>query len=108
MPIDNLSVDSNGDVFAAGFPDSLALLAAIEDPWNVFPPSTVWRVRSVPEGTGNAGQKAAFEVTKVLEDREGRFLGTTTTAVHDVKTGMFFLGGVTSPFLTVCEAREVV
>jgi len=44
-----------------------------------------------------------YELTKVLEDSEAKYLPGATVAVHDVKTDKFFLGGVISPYITVCE-----
>lgn len=94
MPIDNLSQDSNGDVWAAGMPKGGATLKAFNDPLGFVAPSTVLRVRRGLDG---------WEVKKVLEDRDGEVLPGATTVVHDVKSGRLFLAGVTSPFVTVCE-----
>ena len=106
IPVDNLSIDSNGDIFAACFPDVLALVANLEGPITEKGnrreiASTVLRIRRVVDEDGNGETKHVVE--KVLEDIEGRFLPGATVAVHDVKTGMFWLGGVASPFVTVCE-----
>ena len=46
-----------------------------------------------------------YEFTKALEDGEAKFLPGATVAVHDVKTDKFFLGGVASPYITVCESK---
>lgn len=43
---------------------------------------------------------------KVLEDIKGKVLSGSTTAVHDVKTGGFWLRGVASSFITVCERKR--
>jgi len=102
MPIDNLTIDTNGDIFVAGFPKILGLVAALADPINVNCASTVFRIRRTIDGEG----KAVHEVTKVLEDIEAKVLPCSTVAVHDAKTGRFFLGSVTSPFITVCEKNE--
>jgi len=99
MGVDNLSIDSNGDIFGAGFPKPLQLIQALKDPLNENCPSTVLRIRRLAEGQG----KGTYEVTKALEDIEAKFLPCSTIAVHDAKTGKFFLGSVTSPFITVCE-----
>lgn len=61
--------------------------------------STVFRIRR----TINTEGIPEHEVTKVLEDIEAKVLPCSTVAVHDAKTGNFFLGSVTSPFITVCE-----
>ena len=104
IPVDNLSIDSNGDIFAACFPDVLALVANLDGPIlekgnRREIASTVLRIRRVADEEG----EVRHVVKKVLEDIEGRVLPGATTAVHDVKTGMFWLGGVASPFVTVCE-----
>jgi hypothetical protein len=101
MGVDNLSVDANGDIFVAGFPKVVALMRAFKDPLNVDPPSTIFRIRKSVDGEGNA----TYEVTKALEDIEGKVLPSSTVAIHDVKTDTFFMGSVTSPFITVCKRR---
>ena len=88
MPIDNLSVDKVGDIYAAAFPDPLILLKSLEDPYNLDAPSTIWRIRKV-------GSK--YDIHKVLEDKEAKIMGGATIARHDVKTGRLFIGGM--PFL---------
>jgi len=102
MGLDNLSVDDNGDLFVAGFPKVLALVKALEDPLTTEVPSTIFRIKKSVDGEG----KATYEVTKALEDIEGKVLPGSTVAVHDVKTDTFFMGGVTSPFITVCKRQS--
>ena len=94
-PIDNLSQDKNGDIWAAAMPKALETLAAFEDPLNVVASSTVFRIRRKGE--------EEFEVTKMLEDREKEVLPGASTVIHDVKSGRLFLSGPTSPFISVCE-----
>lgn len=101
--MDNLSVDSKGDIYVAAFPKVLALMQAIDGPAKpkgrrVEIPSTVFRVRRVG-GEGGEG----YVVEKVLEDVEGQVLPGSTVVLHDVKTGSLWMGGVASPFITVCE-----
>jgi hypothetical protein len=86
--LDNLSVDTKGNIFAAGFPKVLSLVKALNEPLSTEVPSTI------------------FKVTKALEDIDGRVLPGSTVAVHDVKTDTFFMGGVTSPFITVCARQS--
>ncbi|PVH81997.1 calcium-dependent phosphotriesterase [Cadophora sp. DSE1049] len=107
IPVDNLSIDSNGDIFAACFPDVLALVANLDGPIVEKEKrreiaSTVLRIRRI-DREGEVDDEVGHVVEKVLEDIEGRFLPGATIAVHDVKTGSFWLGGVASPFVTVCE-----
>ena len=112
MPIDNLSVDSNGDIYVAGLPKMYQLIKAMSNPEkeaNVA--SSVFRIRKVyvkDEGLGKelgmeGGSRIQHVVEKVLEDREGKVLPAASTVVHDVKTGRLWLSGVASKFVTVCE-----
>ncbi|KAM3071625.1 hypothetical protein ACMFMG_009498 [Clarireedia jacksonii] len=103
MPLDNLSVDANGDIYAAGFPDVVALVNGMNGAPDAGIPAAVFRVRGVRDGDGYG--KMRYEVKKVLEDIDASVLPMTTTAVHDVKTGRLFLGGVLSSFMAVCEPR---
>ena len=102
--MDNLVVDSKGDVYVAAFPKILSLVKALDGKvpevgkW-VEIPSTVFRVRYV----GEDGEEGEWEVKKVVEDVEGTKLPGSTVAVHDVKTGMLWMGGVASPFISVCQ-----
>ncbi|KAI8669914.1 hypothetical protein LRP88_01639 [Fusarium phalaenopsidis] len=94
--IDNLSIDANGDIWAAAFPVGVAIFKAYEDPYNSFPPATALRVRKVD---------GKYVVDKVIEDGEGEFLPAATTVVHDAKTGRLFFSSVISPFISVCEPK---
>ena len=87
MPVDNLSVDQAGDIYAAGLPKVLDLLAAFENPLRLRSPSTIWRIRRIK-------MTLDYEVTKVLEDREASYINGATVARHDVKTGRLFIGGL--------------
>ncbi|RFU26868.1 hypothetical protein B7463_g9462, partial [Scytalidium lignicola] len=101
IPVDNLSVDAEGNIFAAAFPDSIKLMLALDAPFTTAVPSTVIRIRKAGNVHNQGG--GGYEITKVLEDKHGKFLPSTTTAVHDVKTGRLFLGGIASPFITICD-----
>ncbi|OBT90342.1 hypothetical protein VE02_03323 [Pseudogymnoascus sp. 03VT05] len=109
MPIDNLSVDANGDIFAAAFPDSLKLVEVVKYATDTILPSTVWKITKVvgehdESGNGKASGTGNYRVSKLLEDREGKFMPSgTTVAVHDAKTGRIFLGAVLGGHVTVCE-----
>lgn len=108
--IDNLSVDARGDVYAAVLPYPLRFFQSSMDPYNITPPSTVFKIRITSSG---------YNVTKAIEDKFGEVLPGTTTAVHDAKTGRLFMSGMSisdvigplltailgifSPFITVCE-----
>ncbi|KAK1449899.1 hypothetical protein CMEL01_07235 [Colletotrichum melonis] len=96
--IDNLSVDGKGDIYAAIFPRGIEILQAAKDPLNARPKSAAVRIRK--EGDG------VYVWEKIIEDGLGEVLPGTTTVVHDAKTGRLFFGGVTSPFIAVCEPKN--
>lgn len=99
-PIDNLSEDADGVIWAPAFPKALQVLEMYEDPLNVVSASTVFRVRRKTSGDGG------WEVEKVLEDARGEVLPGATVVIHDAKTGRMFLSGVISPFITVCDPKK--
>lgn len=83
--MDNLSVDSNGDIFAASFPHLYKTARSFDDPFAVNPPSAVFRIRKLDGGE--------YEVKKMLED-DGGVLPGSTVAVHDPKKPeKYFFGG---------------
>ncbi|ESZ95425.1 hypothetical protein SBOR_4166 [Sclerotinia borealis F-4128] len=98
MPLDNLSVDANGDILAAGFPDILKLIKSVTEP-TVNVPSTAFRIRKFDAADG--GWK--YVVTKILEDIEAKVLSASTSVAHDPKTGRLFFGAITAPFVVVCD-----
>jgi arylesterase / paraoxonase len=111
MPIDNLSVDKNGDIFAACFPRLYKLFDQANSPFGVHPAASVYRIKRAGKGYQGIGRKghlaghdAEYEVELVMED-DGSVLPSATVVVHDAKTGRFFLGGVLSPFISICETR---
>jgi len=111
MPIDNLSVDKNGDIFAASFPRLYQFAGQADHPFDVHPAASVFRIKRAGkgyQGTGRkghlAGHEAEYEVELVMED-DGSLLPSATVAVHDAETGRYFLGGVLSPFISICDAR---
>ena len=83
-PIDNLSQDSNGDIFIPHFPKMTAMLAMFDKPFGPTGPSAVSRLRKTEIG-------GEYVVEKVIEDEAGEKLPGTTTAIHDAKTGRLFL-----------------
>ena len=91
MPVDNLSVDKNGDVWAAAFPKVLQLLKSFSDPSHIDSPTSIWRIRKV---------QGSYVKQKVLEDAEARIVGSATVVTHDTKTGKLFIGGKSEASLT--------
>ncbi|KAF9771222.1 hypothetical protein IL306_011140 [Fusarium sp. DS 682] len=94
--VDNASVDENGDIWIAAFPIGVEIFKAYDDPYNVYPPTTVLRVKE---------REGKYVVEKIIEDGKGEVLPAATTVVHDVKTGRLFLSSVISPFIAVCEPK---
>ena len=86
MPVDNLSVDQTGDIYAAAFPKILEVVKAFKNPYGKGFPSTIWRIRRVSPGL-------KYEVKKILEDGEAKIIEGATVVRHDTKTGRLFIGG---------------
>lgn len=80
--LDNLSVDKNGDIFAAAFPRGLSVLEAYDDPWNSHAPAAALRLSKNKEGE--------YTVVKTIEDGFGDILPAATTVIHDAQTGRLF------------------
>jgi arylesterase / paraoxonase len=83
IPLDNLSVDPEGSIWAAGITDVISFFKAHDNPYVSNTSATVLRFREKVDG--------GFEVEKVLEDGLSEVLPGTTTVVHDVKTARLFL-----------------
>ena len=98
MPMDNLSSDSDGDLYFAGLPDIAGLISGMEGEYPDIA-SSILRVRMV-EGTDG---KIRHVVSKVMEDRDGKTLPAASGVCHDVKRNSFWMGSVVAPFITVCE-----
>ncbi|KAF7376049.1 Serum paraoxonase/arylesterase 2 [Mycena sanguinolenta] len=96
--LDNLSMDTDGVIWAASFPDAFALARHIADPSKLSPSSA--HAIAMNTGPGSFyGEK--FKVTKVFED-DGTLACGTTTVVHDVERKRLYLHGIASPHLTIC------
>jgi hypothetical protein len=85
MPLDNLALDANGDLWIPGFPDGVTLMKWVKDPVKHMLPATILKVKKVDGIT--------YKVEKVLEDSEAGILNGITAVRHDVKTGRLFMGG---------------
>ncbi|KAJ7262287.1 hypothetical protein B0H12DRAFT_1201416 [Mycena haematopus] len=96
--LDNLSMDTDGVIWAAGFPDAFAMARHIADPSKLSPTSA----HSIAKNTGPGSFYGEnFKVTKVFENN-GTLASGTTSVVHDVKRKRLYLHGLASPHLTVC------
>ncbi|KAJ7599304.1 hypothetical protein C8J56DRAFT_916389 [Mycena floridula] len=92
-PIDNLTVDKDGDVFAAALPDLVTSFTKQgPDPWTETAPSTVFRISE------HDGQ---YEVEKVFED-DGSLISGISTAVFDSERRRIIMHGLMTPQLVAC------
>jgi hypothetical protein len=71
MPIDNLSVDSQGAIFAAAIPDSLTLVKAPDDPFGITPRRRFWGSGGGKGGPGKGGRVVIVVVEEIM--RSERF-----------------------------------
>ncbi|EAW20264.1 uncharacterized protein NFIA_098980 [Aspergillus fischeri NRRL 181] len=106
MGVDNLSIDTDGNIFAATIPDHDQFIRAFHDPYGTDAPSTVVTIKKKRRDAEVSSVKEEYEVIKVVEDGEARILPTTTCAVHDPISSRLFLGALSSPFMVVCEKQE--
>ncbi|KAF9010662.1 hypothetical protein BDQ17DRAFT_1387867 [Cyathus striatus] len=97
--MDNVSVDSNGYVWAAAFSNAFALLKYFGDP--TYPsPSSALRF-SINTGP-NAFYGEKYKIEKLFED-DGSLASGITSVVYDAERNRLFLDGLSSPQLVVCE-----
>lgn len=98
--MDNLSVDSEGNIIAAAFPDLMGLVKALDHPANMAVATTILRIKKAGEVEG----QRQYVVEKVIEDKEGKLLSAATVAAYGVGSRRQFTGGIITPFITVCRA----
>jgi len=97
MPLDNLAVDANGDMWVPGFPDAWSFMRWLANPLEEAAASTLMRVSEIRDWNRDEVRtteyiKAKYKVDKMLEDREMKVVSGITTVRHDVKTGRLFMG----------------
>jgi hypothetical protein len=97
MPLDNLAVDANGDMWVPGAPDAWKLLNWIANPLDVRSPNSVLKIGSARgwswlDSGSNKHAKTEYTVDKTLEDGESKIVNGITTVRHDAKTGRLFMG----------------
>ncbi|KAJ4296763.1 hypothetical protein N0V90_006811 [Kalmusia sp. IMI 367209] len=95
MSVDNLSVDSSGNIWAAGIPRVLELMGATVEPFDKTSPSTIFRIRKTGE--------EEYEIDKVLEDGQAEVVSGATTAVFDRQSERLFIGGKNTNQGLLCE-----
>lgn len=107
--IDNLSMDKDGEFWAATFPKLHKWIESASSPMDVKVPSTIYRIKSngwrkVKENGRHVSTKM-YEAEKFMEDGDGSYFGGATTVVHDGRNKRFFMGGAVSPYITICQAQ---
>ncbi|KAJ8064737.1 hypothetical protein OCU04_007055 [Sclerotinia nivalis] len=114
-PVDNMSVDENGDIIAASLPQIYKWAQNLNGR-SVKIPTAAVRIRrkgvdfermmreGMREGKDLGKSTDGYVVETVVED-DGTILSAATVAVHDVRTGKLYLGGVTTPFIMTCEMK---
>ncbi|KAL0956031.1 hypothetical protein HGRIS_002204 [Hohenbuehelia grisea] len=100
-PLDNLAVDENGALWAAGIPDALTTVFTHFQNPSIPAPSAGLRI-TLNFGPGSFyGEK--YKVDKVFED-DGTLASGVTTVVYDSQRKRLFLNGLASPQLVICKA----
>lgn len=84
QPLDNLSVDGNGDIYASSFPSVNLYQQSYKQPRVVYPPTAGWHIKKTGE--------CQYDVLKIVED-DGTSLPVATSLLHDSETGRIFLAG---------------
>ncbi|KAI9163790.1 calcium-dependent phosphotriesterase [Paramyrothecium foliicola] len=107
VSLDNLSLDSEGNIIAVTLPFGYKTLKSIQNPYGPLAPAAVLKiVREDKLREDGSADMPTFNISTIIEDKDSKFLPTATVAVHDVKTQRLFLSGVASQFITVCEKRS--
>jgi arylesterase/paraoxonase len=100
-PINDISIDKNGDIYAATVPVLHKSMGTSQTTQQKIP-SAVFRIMKL--GEMGEGEGWGWNVVKMIED-EGYMLPGITKAVHDTRNGKMFLGGL-APFVGVCEKKD--
>ena len=98
IPGDNISIDKEGNIIVATFPEPLKLIKMGDNPYDNLAPAGILSVR----GDSSSG----YEIVKLVEDRDASTLPCSTAAVHDVKSDSLFMSGIFSKFVGVCKRRS--
>lgn len=101
-PLDNLSIDSEGHVWAAGLPNLLDLMKNFFDNPTIPIPSLALRFSINMGPDAFYGEK--YKVSKIFEDGGGVASGITTV-VYDTQLKKLFLHGLSTSHLTICDLQ---
>ncbi|KAF9050334.1 hypothetical protein BJ165DRAFT_1414176 [Panaeolus papilionaceus] len=96
--LDNLSLDADGQLWAATIPQMLKIMKHIEN--GSKSPVAVARI-SINTGV-NAFYGEKYRVENVFED-DGTVMSGLTSAAYDSKRGKLFMHGLVSPKFVVCK-----
>ncbi|KAJ5690190.1 hypothetical protein N7462_004582 [Penicillium macrosclerotiorum] len=102
--LDHLSVDARGNIIVTAFSDVIELQKASMNPQASVAAGTVLMLQK-KGGRSGSFQGQEYLLHTVLEDRAGKLISTTQTAVHDAQSDRLFLAGVFSPGVSICEKR---
>ncbi|KAG6813313.1 hypothetical protein H0H92_012126 [Tricholoma furcatifolium] len=98
-PLDNISLDSRGALWAAGFPDVPTLFFKHFRNFSIPAPSSALRASINTGPSSFYGEK--YKLDTVFED-DGNVASGTTSVVYDAERHRLFLHGLMAPHLSVC------
>ena len=99
-PIDNISVDKDGNIWGAGFPKAFDLLHYFGDPANRQAAAVLVKISKNKGPDAFYGHK--YVVENAVED-DGNVLAGLTFVEHDTERNVVFAGGVFTPYLAICQ-----
>ncbi|KAJ3785174.1 hypothetical protein GGU10DRAFT_428119 [Lentinula aff. detonsa] len=98
--LDNLSLDNEGNVWAAAFPKARDIIKHLSKNPQHISPVAAFKISSVNVGRNSYyGEK--YIVEKVFED-DGTIVSGSTSIVYDSERGLLFMHGVAAQHLVVC------
>ncbi|TGO19579.1 hypothetical protein BTUL_0003g00330 [Botrytis tulipae] len=115
-PIDNMSIDENGDIIAASLPQGFKWFQNLHDQ-SIQVGAAVVRIRRrgsdfdrlIKEGVRkekDLGKSEEGYIVETMVEDDGKILTAATAAIHDAKNGKLYLGGITVPFIMTCEMKN--
>ena len=98
-------IDSEGALWAAGWPEISVTAAHILNPAHTTSsPSSVFKITRNTDKIRFYGKKGKYSVQKVLED-DGKKISGVNTVVHDATRGRLFMHGIMEESLIVCRTK---
>ncbi|KAF9482226.1 calcium-dependent phosphotriesterase [Pholiota conissans] len=97
--LDNLSVDADGQLWAAAVPKMWSALQHMKSP-SKLSPSMALRI-SINTGP-NAFYGEKYKVSKMFED-DGKIIPLLTSVSYDSERRKLYLGGIAAPHSVVCD-----